>query len=84
MEYYTWKTIPSAPACRAVRAGAEICPLPITFSSGGYSYTHSLTTKRGTRYAVSKQVMRDVEYIQAEMRSEAEAASLGTPLSENH
>ena len=42
----------------ALRAGGSITKLPSSFYSGGYSYTHVLTTKRGTQYRVSKQVMR--------------------------
>ena len=42
----------------ALRAGGSITKLASSFYSGGYSYTHVLTTKRGTQYRVSKQVMR--------------------------
>lgn len=64
MDYMTWRTIASAPACRAVQAGAEIWKLPTAFYSGGHAYTHALTTKRGTCYVVSRRVMRDVEAVQ--------------------
>lgn len=79
MDYYTWKSIASAPACRAIRSGAEIWPLPIAFSSGAYAYTHGLSTKRGTCYVVCKQVMRDVEHVLAEMRAEAVVAGPAAP-----
>lgn len=62
MDYYNWKTIATAPACRAVRAGAEVWPLPNGgFFSGGRTYTHGLKTKRGTCYVVCREVMREVE-----------------------
>jgi len=44
----------------AMRAGGSLTELPTSFYSGGYSYTHVLTTKRGARYRVSKQVLRGV------------------------
>ena len=44
----------------ALRAGGSLAELQTSFYSGGYSYTHVLTTKRGTQYRVSKQVMRGV------------------------
>ncbi|CAN7638545.1 hypothetical protein LJR129_004923 [Acidovorax sp. LjRoot129] len=45
---------------RALRAGGSVAVLASSFYSGGYSYTHILTTKRGKQYRVSKQVMRSV------------------------
>ena len=44
----------------ALRAGGSLAELQTSFYSGGFSYTHVLTTKRGTQYRVSKQVMRGV------------------------
>lgn len=73
MDYYTWKSIASAPACRAVSAGAKVWELPTSFYSGGYSYTHGLQTKRGTCYVVSRYVMRAVEASQAAGKSTAAA-----------
>lgn len=67
MEYYAWKGIAAQPACRAVRAGAKVWVLPISFYSGGHTYTHGLMTSRGSCYVVSRRVMRSVEAIQAEM-----------------
>lgn len=76
MEYFAWKTIASAQACRAVRAGAKTWPLPGGgFYSGGYIYTHGLQTKAGTCYVVSSFVMRDVEATQLEMLAEQECIS---------
>ena len=76
MEYFDWKTIAAAPACRAVRAGAEVWPLPSGgFFSGGRVYTHGLRTKRGTCYAVCREVMREVNATQLEMRAEQSANS---------
>ncbi len=45
---------------RAISAGGLVVPMATSFFSGGYTYTHVLTTKRGTQYRVSKQVMRAV------------------------
>src|SRR5690554_5898418 len=43
MDYFTWKSIAAAPACRAIRAGAETWALPNGgFFSGGRVYTHGL------------------------------------------
>jgi hypothetical protein len=44
----------------ALRGGGSLTELPTSFYSGGYSYTHVLTTKRGAQYRVSKQVLRGV------------------------
>ena len=44
----------------ALRAGGSLAELQTSFYSGGYSYTHVLTTKRGAQYRVSKQVLRGV------------------------
>lgn len=44
----------------ALRAGGSLTELQTSFYSGGYSYTHVLTTKRGAQYRVSKQVLRGV------------------------
>ncbi|SDY80466.1 hypothetical protein SAMN05421547_10855 [Delftia lacustris] len=45
---------------RAIGAGGSLAPMASSFYSGGYTYTHVLTTKSGTQYRVSKQVMRAV------------------------
>ena len=45
---------------RAINAGGSVVEMATSFYSGGYTYTHVLTTKRGTQYRVSKQVMRAV------------------------
>jgi len=42
----------------ALKGGGHLSELATSFYSGGYSYTHVLTTKRGTQYRVSKQVLR--------------------------
>ena len=44
----------------ALQAGGSLTELQTSFYSGGYSYTHVLTTKRGAQYRVSKQVLRGV------------------------
>ncbi len=71
MDYLSWKTIASDPACRAVRNGAEVWPLPNGgFYSGGHVYTHGLRTKRGTCYVVSRWTMKGVAATQMEMLTE--------------
>ena len=76
LDYVSWKTIGSAPAIRAVRAGAEVWPLPNgSFFSGGRTYSHGLKTKRGTCYVVCTQVMREVDATKFEMLSERASAS---------
>lgn len=45
---------------RALRAGGSVVAMATSFFSGGYTYTHVLTTATGARYRVSKQVMRVV------------------------
>ncbi len=45
---------------RAIKAGGSVAGMATSFYSGGYIYTHVLTTQRGTQYRVSKQVMRVV------------------------
>lgn len=68
MDQFTWKTIAAEPACRAVRSGAEVWPLPGGgFYSSGHTYTHGLRTKRGTCYVVSNWVMRAVEQTRLDM-----------------
>lgn len=42
---------------RAINAGGSVEAMATSFYSGGYTYTHVLTTMRGTQYRVSKQVM---------------------------
>ncbi|WP_220138010.1 hypothetical protein, partial [Myxococcus llanfairpwllgwyngyllgogerychwyrndrobwllllantysiliogogogochensis] len=44
----------------ALKGGGHLSELAASFYSGGYSYTHVLTTKRGTQYRVSKQVLRGI------------------------
>lgn len=62
LDYFTWKTIATAPACRAIRAGAETWPLPNGgYYSGNRVYSHGLRTRRGTCYVVSREVMREVD-----------------------
>ena len=68
MDYLTWKSIAAAPACRAIRAGAETWALPNGgFFSGGRVYTHGLQTKRGTCYVVCREVMREVDATKFDM-----------------
>lgn len=75
MDYMTWKTIASDPACRAIRAGGETWPLPNGgFFSGGRTYTHGLQTKRGTCYVVCREVMREVEATKIAMLAEQASA----------
>lgn len=45
---------------RALSAGGSVVGMATSSYSGGYTYTHVLTTKIGTQYRVSKQVMRAV------------------------
>jgi hypothetical protein len=45
-------------AIRAMKNGATLTPLGTTFcTAGGTSFTHSLETRRGTVYRVSKRVV---------------------------
>ncbi len=68
------RTIGTGPACRAVRAGAVVTPLPNGgYVSGGRAYTHTLTTSRGTSYAVSREVMREIDCTRFEMLVERTA-----------
>lgn len=68
------KTIATAPACRAIRAGAQTWPLPNGgYFSGGRTYTHGLKTKRGTTYMVSREVMREIECTKFDMLVESSA-----------
>lgn len=53
--FYDLKSIAFAPAARAMKNGATLTPIPSPFYSGGYTYTHVLTTKRGTSYVVCRQ-----------------------------
>ncbi len=76
MDYYNWKTIGAAPACRAVRAGAETWPLPSGgFYSGGRTYTHGLQTKRGACYVVCREVMKEVEATKNDMLVEQSSSN---------
>lgn len=45
---------------RAIDDGGSLAVMATPFYSGGHIYTHVLTTKNGTQYRVSKQVMRSV------------------------
>lgn len=47
------KSIAQEPAQRALAFGGNLAKLRYGFFSGGHSYTHLLTTKRGTQYRVS-------------------------------
>lgn len=68
------KTIAAAPACRAVRSGAQVEPLPNGgYFSGGRYYTHRLTTKRGTVYMVSREVMSEITCTRFDMLAEKAA-----------
>jgi hypothetical protein len=71
MEFTSWKTIAAEAACRALRSGAEIWPLPIEFFSGGRTYTHGLKTRRGTSYVVCREVMQTVDAARLEMQQAA-------------
>jgi hypothetical protein len=42
----------------AVKAGGTLEAMSTSFYSGGYTYTHVLTTKRGTQYRVSDWVVK--------------------------
>jgi hypothetical protein len=57
------KTIALKPAASAMRNGGTLDPIPADshFYSGGYSYTHTLTTKRGTVYVVSSLVAKALQ-----------------------
>lgn len=43
---------------RAVKAGGTLEAMSTSFYSGGYTYTHVLTTKRGTQYRISDWVVK--------------------------
>jgi len=43
---------------RAIKAGGTLDAMSTSFYSGGYTYTHVLNTKRGTRYRVSDWVVK--------------------------
>lgn len=43
---------------RAFKAGGTLDAMSTSFYSGGYVYTHVLTTKRGTQYRVSDWVVK--------------------------
>ncbi|KGH18125.1 hypothetical protein [Comamonas thiooxydans] len=43
---------------RAMKAGGTLEAMNTSFYSGGYVYTHVLTTKRGTQYRVSDWVLK--------------------------
>lgn len=58
--HYNMKSAGVDQVLRALSAGGSVAAMPTTFYSGGYTYTHVLTTKSGTQYRVSKQVMRAV------------------------
>jgi hypothetical protein len=45
---------------RAFKAGGTLDAMSTSFYSGGYVYTHVLTTKRGTQYRVSDWVVKAV------------------------
>ena len=43
---------------RAIKAGGTLEAMGTSFYSGGYVYTHVLTTKRGNQYRVSDWVVK--------------------------
>ena len=61
---------------RSLSAGGSVVATATSFYSGGYTYTHVLTTKRGTQYRVSKQVMRVVAPTPKQMDDRWEKALL--------
>ena len=58
--YHNLKSAGVDQVLRALSAGGSVDAMPTSFYSGGYTYTHVLTTKSGAQYRVSKQVMRAV------------------------
>ena len=58
--HYDLKSAGVDQVLRALSAGGSVEEIPNSFYSGGYTYTHVLTTKSGTQYRVSEQVMRAV------------------------
>jgi len=58
--YYHLKSAGVDQVQRAITAGGWLAAMGTSFYSGGYTYTHVLTTKRGAQYRVSKQVVRGV------------------------
>ena len=43
---------------RALKAGGTLDAMPTSFYSGGHTYTHVLSTKRGRQYRVSAWVVK--------------------------
>jgi hypothetical protein len=55
------KPISADAAQRALDSGATLVRVENGLYSGGYTYRHMLTTKRGTAYRVSSYVMRALD-----------------------
>lgn len=55
---YNLKSAGVAVVQKAVKAGGTLDAVGTPFYSGGYVYTHVLTTKRGTQYRVSDWVVK--------------------------
>lgn len=55
------KPISADAAQRALDSGATLVRIEPSMYSGGYTYRHMLTTKRGTAYRVSSYVMRALD-----------------------
>lgn len=58
--YYHLKAAGVDQVQRAITAGGSMVAMSTSFYSGGQTYTHVLTTKRGAQYRVCKQVVRGV------------------------
>ena len=56
--FYNLKSAGVDQVNRAVKAGGTLEAMGTSFYSGGYIYTHVLTSKRGTQYRVSDWVVK--------------------------
>lgn len=58
--FYHLKSAGVAQVESAIKVGGTLEAMSTSFYSGGYVYTHVLTTKRGTQYRVSDWVVKAV------------------------
>ena len=58
--YHNLKSAGVDQVLQAISAGGSVVAMATSFYSGGYTYTHVLTTKSGAQSRVSKQVRRAV------------------------
>lgn len=59
-EFYNLKSAGVDQVDRAMKTGGTMEAMSTSFYSGGYVYTHVLTTKRGNQYRVSDWVVKAV------------------------